>query len=730
MAPRKVTSGGNNKKKKIQQQQQTKTASVGKENGNTKTPSQRAMEDGKKLPIISTSDNQKSSGVSPNRSLSHRSYLRDSSGNTSQQSPSSPQRITTVTPWMTGGHMMRAPSKPTLTLPKNWTTRSGRFRPSEFGWGFTDARSTFGVITAGLSAVSGGGWSGRGGSRPPSSRNVQQQQNDGKDEEIIEDPEQQAKFYADLDDKGIKQIIVVDAEWETRSAISVVSMSDASYILDLAQQKQFRHNQRQEEALEEAFILYKVALAEGAVDDEQMFFMLLEETKKELDQKYAERDRKLDQMLDEALEAEIKRREKEKQRKLDHGSSQTNDNQENFDSDNAISTHQIAEEEYYNEVMKTTSETLTKLKGDDESKPTLPESQKQSLDVTRSDNTHPESDETASPKKSSPGLFSCCGRDVENSVVVSNKPTMGELVSKSLQQRDPAYFKKLRRQQEEEKKKLQQMELTDEDKWWQNDTVKVDVPDVEEDMPSKKSNESFNTSSELGSDSVRRRKSSSTTSFQGNPSPRRNSKSTKSSSAFNMETSEDDPKSTGSNIDDPNSPEKSSIPRRVSDSSLSSNHISTESQTLSDDNFSPPQRTVSKKIKKRASSLTPNDAPKRKKSTKKSKSTTELGSTSGGIDPTTPVIKGKKKKNGKALPGTDEKSPKKVTKKKSIDKLSNISSKRDASCKKIDVKCHDRGTIEGKEEPRKKDKKSVTKEKKKRSDNAESNKSGKNKPSH
>ncbi|KAG7368662.1 hypothetical protein IV203_031405 [Nitzschia inconspicua] len=719
MAPRKATPGGNKKKKmKIQQQQHTKTVSLGKENGNAKTPSQRAMDDGKKLPIISTSENQKSSGVSPNRSLSHRSYLRDSSGNTSQQSPSSPLRITTLTPWMTGGHMMRAPSKPTLTLPKNWTTRSGRFRPSEFGWGFTDARSTFGVITAGLSAVSGGGWSGRGGSRPPSSRNIQQQQNGGKDEEITEDPEQQAKFYADLDEKGIKQIIVVDAEWETRSAISVVSMSDASYILDLAQQKQFRHNQRQEEALEEAFILYKVALAEGAVDDEQMFFMLLEETKKELDQKYAERDRKLDQMLDEALEAEIKRREKEKQRKLDHGSSQTNDNQENFDSDDAITTHQIAEEEYYNEVLKTTSEMFTKLKGDDESKPTLP--------VTRSDNTHPENDETASPKKSSPGLFSCCGRDVENSVVVSNKPTMGELVSKSLQQRDPAYFKKLRRQQEEEKKKLQQMELTDEDKWWQNNTVKVDVPDVEEDMPSKKSNESFDTSSELGSDSVRRRKRSNTTSFQGNPSPRRNSKSTKSSSAFSMETSEDDPKSTGSNIGDPHSPEKSSIPCRVSDSSLSSIHTSTESQTLPDNNPSPPQRTVSKKIKKRASSLTPNDAPKRKKSTKKSKCTTELGSTGGGIDPTIPVIKGKKKKNGKALPGADEKSPKKVTKKKSIDKLSNISPKKDVSYKKTDVKCHDRGTIEGKEERRKKDKKTVTKEKKKRLDNSESNKSGKN----
>ena len=202
---------------------------------------------------------------------------------------------------------MKAPTKPKLTVPQNWTTRSGRFRPSESGWGF-DARSTVGRLTGGMSTVFGGssfvsGMMGRGRVSRKDLDNVE-----------VEDPEAVEAFQKDLEGKGIKPTIIVDGDWQSRSNISMVSMSDASYILDLAQQKQFRGKERQEEALEEAFLLYKTALAEGADDDEQMFFMLLNEVKKELDEKYKERDRKNDRDLDRALEAEVLRREREQRK--------------------------------------------------------------------------------------------------------------------------------------------------------------------------------------------------------------------------------------------------------------------------------------------------------------------------------------------------------------------------------------------------------------------------------
>jgi hypothetical protein len=383
------------------------------------------------------------------------------------------QNRKSLTPWMTGGHLMRAPDKPRLTVPKDWTTRSGRFRPSETGWGF-DARSTVGRMT-GLSVFSGmGGGTGDG--------MMDHARISRRDLEIaeIEDPETNEAFQKDLEEKGIKPVIVVDCEWETRSNVSTVSLSDTSYILDLAQQKQFRAKERQEEALEEAFILYKAALKEGAVDDEQMFFMLLNEVKKELDQKYAEKDKKNDRDLDSALEAEIARREKEEKKK---GMQESEHNQEygiDVGRRNSIVTGLIADEEYYHEVeerqqeyQKKTPETTSNVK---------------QVEYSRGPRPAPKPTiEKNGPGTKSVGFFSCCGKDVESSVLIATTNTIREDESKAMQQRDPDFFKRLRRKQAEKdelKKKNTQIELSDVDMWWKDKSIEVSVPEIDNDIPS------------------------------------------------------------------------------------------------------------------------------------------------------------------------------------------------------------------------------------------------------
>merc|ERR1712176_721293 len=137
----------------------------------------------------------------------------------------------------------------------------------------------------------------------------------------IEDPVERHRFYKSLKKAGIKKTFSFDREWEdssTSSEVSEISIGNASYILDLAQQKETRKKDREEEALEEALELYGTWLTEGKTDDKNIFLMILHEVKKEQKAKYKKADKRQAALLDAALDEELKRREKikEEEKKL------------------------------------------------------------------------------------------------------------------------------------------------------------------------------------------------------------------------------------------------------------------------------------------------------------------------------------------------------------------------------------------------------------------------------
>jgi len=124
------------------------------------------------------------------------------------------------------------------------------------------------------------------------------------------------RFNKSLKKAGIKKSFAIDQNWESNSTVSEISdisIGNASYILDLAQQKETRKKDREEEALEEALELYGTWLTEGKNDDKNIFLMILHEVKKEQKGKYRKADKKHASLLDAALDEELKRREKIKQ---------------------------------------------------------------------------------------------------------------------------------------------------------------------------------------------------------------------------------------------------------------------------------------------------------------------------------------------------------------------------------------------------------------------------------
>merc|ERR1712176_1685425 len=145
------------------------------------------------------------------------------------------------------------------------------------------------------------------------------------DTEVLEgeiaDPVERNRFYKSLKKAGIKKTYTFDRNWEdssTSSEVSELSIGNASYILDLAQQKETRKKDCEEEALEEALELYGTWLTEGKSDDKNIFLMILHEVKKEQKAKYKKADKRQAALLDAALDEELKRREKikEEEKKL------------------------------------------------------------------------------------------------------------------------------------------------------------------------------------------------------------------------------------------------------------------------------------------------------------------------------------------------------------------------------------------------------------------------------
>jgi len=228
-------------------------------------------------------------------------------------------------------HSSPLPSFSHLPVPSNWTTSSGKFSPKRSELGF-DARSNMAIN---VNSNHGCGESARSGvsEYSPSNRSEEdsmQQKNNkrkGKKKSIAEsdtelldgeivDPVERHRFYKSLKKAGIKKTFTFDRDWEdssTSSDVSEISIGNASYILDLAQQKETRKKDREEEALEEALELYGTWLTEGKTDDKNIFLMILHEVKKEQRAKYKKADKRQAALLDAALDEELRRREKMKE---------------------------------------------------------------------------------------------------------------------------------------------------------------------------------------------------------------------------------------------------------------------------------------------------------------------------------------------------------------------------------------------------------------------------------
>lgn len=212
-------------------------------------------------------------------------------------------------------------------VPSHWTTLSGKFDPKKSHLGF-DAESNvaINVNLHGTSSDESVYTSSNGSEYSPSNTS-----NDdpnakpksykstkvGSDDEIlegeIEDPVQRHHFYKKLRKAGIKKTFTIDEDWDNSSqysTVSEISVGNASYILDLAQQKESRKKDREEEALEEALDLYGTWLTEGKNDDKNIFMMILNEVKKEQKLKSKKADKRHAELLDAALDEELKRRER------------------------------------------------------------------------------------------------------------------------------------------------------------------------------------------------------------------------------------------------------------------------------------------------------------------------------------------------------------------------------------------------------------------------------------
>ena len=270
-------------------------------------------------------------GVSPNRATPSRgsSHIRPRRSKRNDKSATSWAEYSEANQASTSN----IPQESTLEMiPKHWTTKSGKFDPKQSEYGF-DARSNTALQANSRNARRrleksnessndefSSGDSEESQELTSNTSEVEQKKKKTKDKKApiegeIEDPIERRQFYKKLKKAGIQKTFQFDDNWETSSTnseISEMSLGNASYILDLAQQKESRKSDRQEEALEEALELYGTWLTEGKTDDQNVFLMILQEVKKEQKAKYKEADNRHAALLDAALDEELKRREQVK----------------------------------------------------------------------------------------------------------------------------------------------------------------------------------------------------------------------------------------------------------------------------------------------------------------------------------------------------------------------------------------------------------------------------------
>lgn len=104
----------------------------------------------------------------------------------------------------------------------------------------------------------------------------------------------------DLEEKGLPPVLNLRSSKERRQTrISVLGMGRMSYIMDLSNQKEQREDLIREEALEETFELYKIALEQASMqENEQLFMASYQEVLRELTEKGKEKATMKDMWLE------------------------------------------------------------------------------------------------------------------------------------------------------------------------------------------------------------------------------------------------------------------------------------------------------------------------------------------------------------------------------------------------------------------------------------------------
>jgi hypothetical protein len=131
----------------------------------------------------------------------------------------------------------------------------------------------------------------------------------------------QRKLMKDLKARGLRPNLYCDS---ADDAVSVVTFSDQTYVLDLYVQKKNRERDHTQECIDEAMDLYHIALEEGAEKDEGLFRSIFSSILVEKEPIFKERDEIADNRLEDELDRQNARLEKKK------NSAECDDEEEDF----------------------------------------------------------------------------------------------------------------------------------------------------------------------------------------------------------------------------------------------------------------------------------------------------------------------------------------------------------------------------------------------------------------
>ena len=117
------------------------------------------------------------------------------------------------------------------------------------------------------------------------------------------------KFAKDLKARGLKpELLCEDAD----DAVSAITFSDQSYVMDLYLQKQNRERNHTQEVFDEARVIYEKSLKEGGEEDEAVFLSIFNKVMTEREPTFKEQDAIADKRLDKELDRLKKLYEKKK----------------------------------------------------------------------------------------------------------------------------------------------------------------------------------------------------------------------------------------------------------------------------------------------------------------------------------------------------------------------------------------------------------------------------------